>query len=60
MTVYGVPYLIVNFWLAVIIQLQHKDTRLPDCSGNDRNYLCGALAAVDRDYGIGSILDLFE
>jgi hypothetical protein len=52
MRVYGVPYLIVNFWLVLITELQHTDTRLPHYSGNEWNYLRGALATVDRDYGI--------
>jgi len=52
MRVYGVPYLIVNFWLVLITELQHTDTRLPHYSGKEWNYLRGALATVDRDYGI--------
>jgi omega-6 fatty acid desaturase (delta-12 desaturase) len=52
MRVYGVPYLIVNFWLVLITELQHSDIKLPHYSGNEWNYLRGALATVDRDYGI--------
>jgi omega-6 fatty acid desaturase (delta-12 desaturase) len=33
MRVYGLPYLIVNFWLVLITELQHTDTRLPHYSG---------------------------
>lgn len=52
MRVYGVPYLIVNFWLVLITELQHSDINLPHYSGAEWNYLRGALATVDRDYGI--------
>ena len=50
--VYGVPYLMVNFWLVLITELQHSDIKLPHYSGKEWNYLRGALATVDRDYGI--------
>ena len=50
--VYFIPYLIVNFWLVLITELQHSDIKLPHYSGKEWNYLRGALATVDRDYGI--------
>jgi len=50
--VYGVPYLITNFWLVTITFLQHTDHALPHYSGNEWDWLRGALATVDCDYGI--------
>ncbi|CAL9118913.1 unnamed protein product [Musa acuminata var. zebrina] len=49
--VYGVPLLIVNGWLVLITYLQHTHPALPTttrASGTG----CGALATVDRDYGV--------
>jgi len=55
---YFIPYLFVNFWLVLITFLQHTDTYIPHFRGptgegpEDWNFLRGALATVDRDYGI--------
>jgi omega-6 fatty acid desaturase (delta-12 desaturase) len=55
---YLIPYLFVNFWLVLITFLQHTDTYIPHYRGptgegnEDWNFLRGALATVDRDYGI--------
>ncbi len=48
---YFVPYLWVNFWLVFITYLQHTDTRLPHYNAENWNFVRGALAAVDRDFG---------
>eukprot|EP00002_Diphylleia_rotans_P015897 TRINITY_DN307_c0_g1_i1.p1 TRINITY_DN307_c0_g1~~TRINITY_DN307_c0_g1_i1.p1 ORF type:complete len:372 (+),score=71.11 TRINITY_DN307_c0_g1_i1:61-1176(+) len=48
---YLIPYFIVNFWLTLITYLQHTDTYLPHYRGKQWNWLRGALATVDRDYG---------
>eukprot|EP00759_Apiculatamorpha_spiralis_P008917 PhF_6_TR1580/c0_g1_i1/m.2872/K10256/FAD2; omega-6 fatty acid desaturase / acyl-lipid omega-6 desaturase (Delta-12 desaturase) len=48
---YGVPYLIVNFWLVFITFLQHTDVRLPHYKGEEWSFIRGALCTVDRDYG---------
>lgn len=50
--VYIIPYLIVNFWLVVITDLQHSDAAVPHYRGQQWNWLKGALCTVDRDYGI--------
>lgn len=50
--VYGVPYLIVNFWLVLITYLQHSDLALPHYDNSEWTYVRGALCTVDRDYGI--------
>jgi omega-6 fatty acid desaturase (delta-12 desaturase) len=50
--VYVVPYLIVNFWLVLITLLQHTDAVLPHYEDAEWDWLRGALATVDRDYGI--------
>lgn len=50
--VYFIPYLIVNFWLVLITYLQHTDLQLPHYTHGEWDWLRGALATVDRDYGI--------
>ncbi len=50
--IYLIPLLIVNFWLVTITYLQHTDMTLPHYRGREWNWLRGALATVDRDYGI--------
>lgn len=48
---YGVPYLIVNFWLVMITLLQHTHPSLPHYTDSEWDWLRGALATVDRNYG---------
>ena len=50
--VYGVPLLIVNGWLVLITYLQHTHPALPRYDSTEWDWLRGALATVDRDYGI--------
>jgi hypothetical protein len=50
--VYVVPYLVVNFWLVMITLLQHTHPKLPHYSGKEWDWLRGALATVDRSYGV--------
>ncbi|XP_065854539.1 delta(12)-fatty-acid desaturase FAD2-like [Euphorbia lathyris] len=50
--VYGVPLLIVNAFLVVITFLQHTHPSLPRYDSSEWDWLRGALATVDRDYGI--------
>jgi omega-6 fatty acid desaturase (delta-12 desaturase) len=50
--VYFIPYLVVNFWLVLITYLQHTDLSLPHYTDGEWDWLRGALATVDRDYGI--------
>lgn len=50
--IYGIPYLIVNFWLVLITYLQHTDLNLPHYTEGEWDWLRGALATVDRDYGL--------
>jgi omega-6 fatty acid desaturase (delta-12 desaturase) len=49
---YVVPYLFVNMWLVLITFLQHTHPNLPHYSNEAFTFLRGALATVDRDYGI--------
>lgn len=49
---YFVPLLVVNFWLVTITYLQHTDTDIPHYRGKEWTWLRGALATVDRDYGL--------
>ena len=48
---YIVPYLIVNFWLVMITLLQHTHPNLPHYTDAEWDWLRGALATVDRNYG---------
>ncbi|RWW51430.1 hypothetical protein BHE74_00042225 [Ensete ventricosum] len=50
--VYGVPLLVVNGWLVLITYLQHTHPSLPHYDSSEWDWLRGALATVDRDYGI--------
>ncbi|KAI4383672.1 hypothetical protein MLD38_009481 [Melastoma candidum] len=52
MCVYGVPLLIVNGFLVTITYLQHTHPALPHYDSSEWDWLRGALATVDRDYGI--------
>jgi len=46
------PYLIVNALLVIITFLQHTDYVLPHYNKTEWEWLRGALATIDRDYGI--------
>ncbi|XP_047327854.1 delta(12)-fatty-acid desaturase FAD2-like [Impatiens glandulifera] len=50
--IYGVPLLIVNAFLVTITFLQHTHPALPHYDESEWDWLRGALATVDRDYGI--------
>ncbi|RLM55098.1 hypothetical protein C2845_PM10G08960 [Panicum miliaceum] len=49
--VYGVPMLVVNGWLLLITFLHHTDPEVPRYDDGEWDWLRGALATVDRDYG---------
>jgi omega-6 fatty acid desaturase (delta-12 desaturase) len=53
---YFIPYLIVNFWLVLITYLQHTDLALPHYTEGEWDWLRGALATVDRDYGFMNVV----
>ncbi|KAJ2656426.1 hypothetical protein IWW48_005049 [Coemansia sp. RSA 1200] len=48
---YGVPYLMVNFWLVTITYLQHTDAAVPHYADDEWNFIRGALCTIDRSYG---------
>ncbi|GFZ20750.1 fatty acid desaturase 2 [Actinidia rufa] len=50
--VYGVPLLIVNAFLVLITYLQHTHPALPHYDSSEWDWLRGALATMDRDYGV--------
>lgn len=50
--IYGVPLLIVNCFLVLITYLQHTHRALPHYDSSEWDWLRGALATVDRDYGV--------
>ena len=52
MRIYGIPLLIVNGFLVLITFLQHTHPALPHYDSSEWNWLRGALATVDRDYGV--------
>jgi len=52
MCYYGVPLMVVNFWLLLYTYLHHTDPALPHYAADSWSWLQGALATVDRDYGI--------
>jgi len=54
--IFGIPYLIVNFWLVLITFLQHTDPSIPHYTDNQWDWLRGALGTVDRDYGFINIV----
>jgi len=54
--IYFVPYLVVNLFLVLITFLQHTDYTLPHYTTQDWDWLKGALATVDRDFGILNIV----
>jgi omega-6 fatty acid desaturase (delta-12 desaturase) len=50
--IYAVPLLIVNAWLVLITYLQHTHPALPHYDSSEWDWLRGALATMDRDYGV--------
>jgi omega-6 fatty acid desaturase (delta-12 desaturase) len=48
---YFAPYLWVNHWLVAITYLQHTDPTLPHYTGSSWNYVRGAAATIDREFG---------
>lgn len=50
--VYGAPLLIVNGFLVLITYLQHTHPALPHYDSSEWDWLKGALATMDRDYGV--------
>ncbi len=49
--VYGLPYMVINFWLATYTWLQHTDLTIPHFSSDEWSWAKGALQTVDRPYG---------
>ncbi|PMD25122.1 putative Delta(12) fatty acid desaturase [Hyaloscypha hepaticicola] len=48
---YFAPYLWVNHWLVAITYLQHTDPTLPHYTAESWNYVRGAAATIDREFG---------
>ncbi|KAE9381679.1 putative Delta(12) fatty acid desaturase [Stipitochalara longipes BDJ] len=48
---YFAPYLWVNHWLVAITYLQHTDPTLPHYTAETWNYVRGAAATIDREFG---------
>ncbi|PNW70229.1 hypothetical protein CHLRE_17g711150v5 [Chlamydomonas reinhardtii] len=49
---YLIPYLVVNHWLVMITFLQHTHPKLPHYGDGEWDWLRGAMATVDRSYGV--------
>jgi fatty acid desaturase len=49
--VYGLPYVVINFWLVTYTWLQHTDVNIPHFSSDHWTWAKGALQTVDRPYG---------
>ena len=49
---YLLPYMVTNLFLVLITFLQHTDHALPHYDNDKWDWLRGALATVDRDYGV--------
>ncbi|XXG87685.1 hypothetical protein AAC387_Pa12g0001 [Persea americana] len=50
--VYGVPQLMMGGFLVVVSYLNHTHQSLPHYYSEEWDWLRGALAMVDRDYGV--------
>uniref|UniRef100_A0ACD5VAC4 Uncharacterized protein n=1 Tax=Avena sativa TaxID=4498 RepID=A0ACD5VAC4_AVESA len=50
--VYGVPVLVVQAWVVLVTYLHHTHHALPHYDSSEWDWLRGALATVDRDYGV--------
>ncbi|CAD6249721.1 unnamed protein product [Miscanthus lutarioriparius] len=50
--VYAVTLLIVNAWLVLVTFFQHTHPALPRYDSSEWDWLRGALATMDRDYGV--------
>jgi omega-6 fatty acid desaturase (delta-12 desaturase) len=48
---YFLPYLWVNHWLVAITFLQHTDPSLPHYQPDEWNFVRGAAATIDREFG---------
>ncbi|KAH8900946.1 oleate delta-12 desaturase [Thozetella sp. PMI_491] len=48
---YFLPYLWVNHWLVAITYLQHTDPSLPHYHSDEWNFVRGAAATIDREFG---------
>lgn len=49
---YWAPYLVVNGWLVVYTWLHHTDPSVPHYGNEEWTWVKGALATIDRPYGI--------
>ncbi|KAF9553882.1 hypothetical protein CPC08DRAFT_210954 [Agrocybe pediades] len=47
---YGIPYILVNHWVTMIVFLQHTDPRLPHFRKNAWTFYLGALSTMDYDF----------
>lgn len=49
---YWTPYIVVNVWLVMYTWLHHTNSSVPHYGSDDWTWMKGALATVDRPYGI--------
>mmetsp|Transcript_10636 Transcript_10636/g.21998 ORF Transcript_10636/g.21998 Transcript_10636/m.21998 type:complete len:474 (-) Transcript_10636:50-1471(-) len=50
LAVYGLPYLVVNFWLVLYTWLQHTDVDVPHFTDKDWDWVKGTFMTIDRPY----------
>jgi len=55
--VFGVPLMITNLFLVLITFLQHTDVAVPHYTATEWDWLRGALATIDRNYGFFNVLN---
>ena len=51
LSVYGLPYVVINAWLVIYTWLQHTDVAIPHFSTAEWSWAKGAFQTVDRPYG---------
>ncbi|KAL5536388.1 FAD2 [Sanghuangporus sanghuang] len=49
MRLYGIPWILLNNWIAMIVSLQHTDIMLPRYRDGAYTFARGALVTVDRE-----------
>ncbi|KAL5513683.1 FAD2 [Sanghuangporus vaninii] len=48
--IYGIPWILLNHWIAMIVSLQHTDSMLPRYRDGAYTFARGALVTVDREF----------
>ena len=54
---YGLPYLVVNFWLVLYTLLHHTSESVPRYDSDTWEFVKGALCTIDRPQGYGAVIN---